>query len=111
MTIGDASATEGDDGTGLVTVKIQIALTRVPGAPFSVTHATTSGTAGTRDFVAKTGTLAFTATAMTKTVSITLKRERIPENNETFTITLGTPTLGSLVTARGTGTFTIVNDD
>ena len=111
LTIGDASATEGDDGTGLVTVKTQIALTRAPGTPFSVTYFTTSGTAGTRDFVAKTGTLAFTASAITKTVSITLKREWIPESNETFTVTLGTPTLGSLVTARGTGTFTIVNDD
>lgn len=111
LTIGDGSATEGDDGTGLVTVKTQIALTRVPGAPFSVTYTTTSGTAGPRDFVAKTGTLAFTATAMTKTVSITLKREWIPEGNETFTITVGTPTLGSVVTTRATGTFTIINDD
>ena len=111
LTIGDASATEGDDGTGLVTVKTQIALSRVPGVPFTVTYATSTGTAGTRDFVAKTGTLSFTATAVTKTVSITLKREWIPESNESFTITLGTPTLGSLVTTRGIGTFTIVNDD
>ncbi len=111
LTIGDATAREGDNGTGTITVKTQLALTQAAGAPFTVTYTTTAGTAGTRDYVAKSGTLSFAATAIVKPITIALKREWIPEGNETFTITLGTPTLGSVAVTRAIGTFTIVNDD
>jgi secreted trypsin-like serine protease len=111
LTIGDATAREGDGGTGSVTVRTQVALTTVTGTPFTLTYSTSVGTAGTGDYVAKSGTLLFSATTRVKVVTVVLRREWIPEGDETFTVVLGTPSGGGVTVTRGTGTFTIVNDD
>ena len=111
LTVGDATTREGDDGSTSTTVKVQVALTAAAGVPFTVPYATVAGTAGTRDYTAKSGTLSFSSTARTKMVTITIAREWIPEANESFTLALGTPSTGTVTVTRPTATFTIVNDD
>lgn len=111
LTVGDASAREGDNGSGTVTVRTQVALSHAAGLPFTVTYTTVVGSAGTRDYLVKSGTLAFSDTATTKTITLSLRREWIPEGDESFTVQLGTPTIGGVLVTRPTGTFTIVNDD
>ncbi len=111
LTLGDATVREGDNGTGSIVVRSQVALSHAAGTPFTVTYQTVSGTAGARDFTVRSGTLSFTATATVKTISIPISREWIPEGDETFTVTLGVPSTGSVTLTRATGTFTIVNDD
>lgn len=108
--IGDASIREGDDGTGSMLMKVQVSLTQAAGATVSIPYSTVTGSASTRDFTPKSGSLVFSATAKTKTLSLVVAREWIPEANDTFTVVLGAPT-GPATVTRGTGTFTILNDD
>ena len=75
----------------------------------TVAYATSGGTAtsGT-DFTAASGTLTFAANETSKTVSVATTDDATDEANETFTLTLSSPTNATLGTATATGT---INDD
>ncbi|MBL8267956.1 Calx-beta domain-containing protein [Steroidobacter sp.] len=77
----------------------------------SVDYATASGTAGTSDFVAATGTLTWAANdTATKLITITLTPDTADEADETFTVTLRNPSAGTVLDTS-TATVTIADDD
>ena len=75
----------------------------------TVAYATSGGTAtsGT-DFTAASGTLTFAANETSKTVSVETTDDSDDEENETFTLTLSSPTNATLGDSTATGT---INDD
>lgn len=106
--ITDATVTEGDSGDQLLTFTV----TRSgPAQAFTVDYATADGTASAgSDYVATSGTLAFDAGQMSKTVSVVVHGDTTIELSETLFLNLANPTGGAtLGDAQGLGR--IVNDD
>ena len=99
----DASASEGD------AVEFTVSLSAASSQQVTVQYATSDGTAesGT-DFTAASGTLTFGANETSKTVSVATTSDSADEENETFTLTLSSPTNATLGDATATGT---INDD
>jgi len=115
VSISDASITEGDGGTQLLTFTV----TRSDNTgDFTVDYTTANGTAvAGSDFVGVNGapnTLSFTAGgALSQQVSIVINGDTTLEANETFGVNLGNLVNGSGTAqiADGSGTGTILNDD
>lgn len=106
FSVSDASAvTEGDSGTTNATFTV----TRTPGdgpASSSVSYATSDGTAtAPEDYASTSGTLEFAAGETSKTVEVAVKGDTLDEENETFTLGLGSPFTGATIT-DGSGTIT-----
>ena len=109
FSISDASISEGDAGTQLLT--FTVTRTNANG-DVTVGYATSNGsaTAGS-DYAATSGTLSFTnGGALSQTVSITINGDSLIEADETFAITLANATGGATI-ADADGTGTILNDD
>ena len=83
-----------------------MSLSAASGQQVTVEYATSSGTAesGT-DFTAASGTLTFAANATSKTVSVPTTDDAADEDDETFTLTLSSPTNATLDDATATGTI------
>jgi Bacterial Ig domain/Calx-beta domain len=75
----------------------------------TVTYTTNSGTANSADFTAVTSTVNFADGETTRPISINITPDNIVELDETFTVTLSSPTRGTIIGSPGTGTIT--NDD
>ena len=104
VSVADAGASEGD--SVVFTVSLSVAW----GEQVTVAYATAGGTATTGDdFTADNGTLEFAAEETEKTVSVQTTEDTVDEPNETFTLTLSSPTNATLGVAAATGT--IVDDD
>ena len=108
LTIGDASASEGDDITFTVTLDnaVQGGLT--------VTPSFTDGTAKSADYTANTKGISFTGTANeSHTFTVATTEDAVLEANETFTVALAVSgtTLGNRINSTDTGTGTINDDD
>ena len=103
VSVSDASAAEGD------AVAFTVSLSVASSQQVTVEYATSGGTAtsGT-DFSAESGTLTFAANETSKTVSVATTDDSAEEDNETFTLTLSSPTNATLGDATATGT---INDD
>ena len=107
VTIADTSASEGANLTFTIT------LDKAVQGGLTVTPSFTDGTAteGT-DYDENTTALSFTGTANeTKTFTVSTDEDAVLEANETFTVGLAVSNAPSGVTAPGTGTGTINNDD
>ena len=104
LSVSDARATEG------ALVEFTVSLSAASSQQVTVQYATSGVTAqsGT-DFTAASGTLTFAANETSKTVSVATTADAADEDNETFTLTLSSPTNAVLGDATATGT--IVNDD
>ena len=63
------------------------------------------------DYSATTGTLTFAPNVTTQTISIPILADAIDEENETFTVTLSSPTNATVSASAGTATMTITDDD
>ncbi len=73
-------------------------------------YATANGTAQAgSDYVATSGVLTFPAGQLARTVSVAVRGDRVKEGNETFYVTLSSPSGATLL--DGTGLGTIGNDD
>jgi hypothetical protein len=112
LTISNATITEGNSGTQDITFNVK--LDKAVGEPFTVTYATADGTATGEDYVGKTGVLNFIGTANEiQTITIQVKGDQRIEQNETFTVTLGTLSnlnhVLSIPSPEATGT--IIDDD
>ena len=104
LSVADASATEGS------AVVFTVSLSRSNSEPVTVAYATSGGTATSGiDFTAASGTLTFGANETSKTVSVETTDDSAGEEDETFTLTLSSPTNATLTDAAATGT--INNDD
>ncbi|WP_420633094.1 Calx-beta domain-containing protein [Candidatus Palauibacter sp.] len=103
VSVSDASAAEGD------AVAFTVSLSATSSQQVTVAYATSGGTAtsGT-DFTAQSGTLTFAANETSKTVSVATTDDSVDEENETFTLTLSSPTNATLGSATATGT---INDN
>lgn len=106
--VSDASVTEGDGGTKLLTFTV----TRSgPDQAFEVSYATADGTASAGpDYVATAGVLSFAQGETSRTVTVTVNGDTTVETTESLFLNLSNPTNGAtLGDAQGLGR--IVNDD
>ena len=112
VSIADASITEGDNGTKVLSFTVTRSSTDTT---FSVDYATQDGTATAgSDYIAKAGTLTFTAGGpASQIISITVDGDTALETDETLAVNLFNlvdPT-GSTTIVDGSAIGTIVNDD
>lgn len=109
VSIAAASVTEGNSGTKTLT--FTVSLSASSSSTVTVNYATSNGTATTADsdYVAASGTLTFTAGQTSKTFTVTINGDTKYEVDETFTVTLSSPSNATLGTSTATGT--IINDD
>ena len=106
VTIGDASATEGD------TITFTVTLDRAVEGGLTVTPGFTNGTAASTDYTENTAALTFTGTAgETATFKVATTEDTVVESDETFTVSLAVSGTTAPVTATDTGTGTITDDD
>ena len=103
LSVANASATEGSS------VSFTVSLLPASGQQVTVQYATSGGTAtsGT-DFTAASGTLTFAPNETSKTVSVPTTEDTDTEADETFTLTLSSPTNATLGDDTATGT---INDN
>ncbi len=109
VSIGNATVTEGNSGTG--NSVFTVSLSGASGLAVSVTAATGNGTATAgSDYTALVGqTVTIAAGATSATVAVPVTGDVLVEASETFTVTLSAPVNATLGTTVGTGTIT--NDD
>lgn len=114
LSIADASTVEGNDGSH----NIDFTVSRIGGADgavdvtYTVTLPGGFGGASASDFgsFTLTGTVHFDSGQATAKLSLPVLGDRVPEPNETFSVTLSAPTGGATID-RATATGTILNDD
>lgn len=95
------------------TSEVKVARTGNPTSAVSVNFATSNGTATAgSDFTATSGTLNFAAGEMSKIISIPILNDDTFENgNETFTLTLSSPTGAAILTTPSVATITISDNE
>ena len=107
---GPSSVGEGDTTTVYTVSLSGGALT----ADLTVDYATSDGTATAgSDYTSKSGTLTFTSTAAgAQTFTVETTEDTVDESDETFTVTISSPSGGGGTTSLGTATVTTtINDD
>jgi hypothetical protein len=110
LSIGDLSVGEGNGGTTPVT--FTVTRSGSTSGPSAVKYTTGGGTAtaGTDYTKVPAGTLlSFAAGETTKTLTVAVAGDSLPEANETFNLTLSAATGATIADAAGTAT--ILNDD
>ncbi|MFL5238273.1 MAG: DUF4082 domain-containing protein [Rhizomicrobium sp.] len=77
----------------------------------TIHFATSNGSAlGGSDYTASSGTVTFAAGQVSQTISVPITNDTIPENDESFTVTLSNPT-GATLGAQSTTTVSILDND
>lgn len=107
LSISDVTSAEGDTGT--TAFNFTVTLSAASQQPVTVDFASAAGTADTSDFQTTSGSLTFAAGETTKTISVTVNGDLVPESDETLTVVLSNAVNASLGDATGVGT--IQNDD
>jgi uncharacterized repeat protein (TIGR01451 family) len=108
LVVSDATVVEGNSGTTIAT--FNVTLTGSTAQTVTVNYATSDGTATAgSDYTATSGTLTFAPGTTTQAVNVTIAGDTTFELDETFTLTLSTPTNATISDATGLGTIT--NDD
>jgi large repetitive protein len=108
FSIDDVSMNEGNSGTTAFT--FTVTKTGATALPASAAWTTGGGDATpTSDYVGNNGTVNFTAGAATRTITVLVKGDTVFEADQTFDVTLVTPTNATISDATATGT--IKNDD
>jgi hypothetical protein len=108
LAIDNVTQVEGNAGT--TNFVFTVTLTGSTALTTTVNYATADGTAAAgSDYTATSGTLTFDPGMATQTISVPVIGETTNEVDETFTVTLSSPTNATITTATGTGT--IQNDD
>jgi hypothetical protein len=108
VSIGGASAAEGNAGT--TTLSFPVTLSATATQAVSVSYATADGTAtAPSDYTTAGGTLTFRPGEKAKTIPVGVVADVMIEPDETFAVTLSSPVNATI--ANGTATGTITNDD
>jgi hypothetical protein len=95
---------------GSATFIFTVTLTGSTSQTATVNYTTADGTAAApADYAATSGTLTFAPGVTTQTISVTVSGDALNEADETFVVTLSSPSNATITTASGTGT--IQNDD
>ena len=113
LSINDVTLSEGNSGSTNATFTVTLNAAVQGGFTVPVSSSNGSATAGS-DYTAIPGgtTLSFTGTAgETRTISVPVLGDTVLEPNETFNVTLGTPSNAAVTLADATGVGTINNDD
>jgi hypothetical protein len=104
IVISDATVTEGNTGTASAT--FTVVLDAATTQTITVSYATADGTATAgSDYQAASGTLTFAPGEASKTISIEVNGDRLPEPNETFVLNLTSPTNATIADDQGVGTI------
>ena len=108
VSIADAKTTEGNSGSRTLsfTVSISSASTTSVTVPYAASPLTAQSGS---DFTAVSGTVTFTPGQVTRTFLVPLVTNTLAEPDETFLVTLGSPTGAALLDGEAIGT--IQNDD
>ena len=87
-------------------LRFEVTLSRSSGTPVTVRYETAGGTAseGT-DYDAESGTLTFGLGATRRTIQVRTREDTADEPNETFTVTLSSPSGATLRDAGAVGTI------
>jgi hypothetical protein len=108
ISIGDQTFAEGD--AGLRQFDFIVSMSATSGQPISVNYATADVTAtASQDYLATSGTLTFQPGDIAKHVIVSVSGDTAIEDDETFTVTLTSPTFATLADPQAIGT--IQNDD
>jgi VCBS repeat-containing protein len=108
LTIGDVSVAEGAAGT--TNLVFTVTLSSAPGVNVSVNFATSDGTAlSSSDYQSQTGTLTFTGSEVSKTITVLVNGDTLSEPGETLLVSLSGSTNATILDGEGVGTIT--NDD
>ena len=106
--IADMGAAEGD--SGMADLDFTVTLSVAGDLAVTVSYATADGTASAgTDYQTASGELQFAPGETEMTVSVPVLGDTSPEADETFTVTLSSPSNAELATTAATGT--IVDDD
>ena len=105
---GGASVVEGNTGTSSLVFPVSLSAKSTSAVTVAYRVDGITATAG-QDFTASTGTVTFAPGETSKTVTIAVTGDKVPESDETVRLTLSAPTAATLGTSTATGT--IVNDD
>ena len=105
LSIADTTVVEGN------TARFDVTLSPTSARTVTVSYATANGTAEEpTDYTAKNGTLTFSADNLHQTISVRTLTDSTVEDNETFTVTLSSPTDEATI-QRSVATGTITDDD
>lgn len=108
ITLNDVTVTEGNTGTRSATFTVTLSAASMQAV--AVTFVTANGTASAgSDYAAGLGTLTFAPGDVTKTITVLVTGDRLPEPNETFFVNLSNPTNATITDNQGVGT--IVDDE
>ena len=108
VSVADASVAEGDSGTTQLT--FTVTLDAASDEAVSVGYVTSNGTATAGvDYTAGNGTITFAPGVLSQQISVTVTGDGTAETDETFTLTLSSPSGATI--ADGAATGTILNDD
>ena len=108
FSIDDVVVTEGDAGSQSVTFTVTRFLPTGGDASFDFTTSAGTATSGV-DFQPTSGSLTFTGSQTTQTITVTVLGDTLDENDETFSVNLSNPVGATLSDAVGIGT--IVDND
>lgn len=116
INVTDASVTEGDSGTTLLT--FTVTLSGAAASAVTVDYATADGTAvtagnaalGGKDYDATSGKLTFAPGEVSKDVTVTVNGDTINEADETVLLLLSNASINAMI-QDGLGVGTIKNDD
>ncbi len=107
LSIGDTAA---DEGNGNANRMFTVTLSSAASAAITVDWATADGTAlAGEDYTAASGSLAFAAGELTKSIAVLVLGDTAEEAGETFSVVLSNASGAPI--ARATGMGTLVNDD
>ncbi|MFN3747579.1 MAG: putative Ig domain-containing protein [Sphingorhabdus sp.] len=108
LSINDVTVTEGNAGT--INAVFTATLSAASGQTVTVNYATADGTATQpADYTNTSGSLTFTPGQTTRTITVPVIGETVPEANETFFVNLSGATNATISDNQGVGTIT--NDD
>ena len=114
LSITGGSAAEGDTGS-TNSVRFRVALAAPAQIPFAVTYSTAPGTADATDFIVNAAdamhTLQFSVDDTEKFIDIPVVGDLLYESDETFSVTLASPSDSRILLSTATATGTILDDD
>jgi predicted extracellular nuclease len=110
ISIGDASQTEGNAGTAVMTFNVTLSSPMPNTITVNYQTASNGSAIANVDYTAKTGTVTFNPGEQSKPVTIDVIGDTTYELNETFLINLDTPSAGATI-FDGQAVGTINNDD
>jgi hypothetical protein len=108
LRISDVSVAEGN--AGAVAATFAVTLSAASTQTVTVAYATANGTATAgSDYQAKSGTVTFASGETSKTITVPVNGDRVPEPNESFLVNLSGATNASI--AEGQGVGSILDDE